>query len=552
MLSIRKIRVSVFSVQLYNHRTGVIQSEADPSKIIKGGCYMKKTWLAVLLACIMAFSLISVVAVAEKTEEAPGLDKLLSDLQAVFSCEGEKDMEKDLADLGKEFEAFFRALDEQMSSESAKLDKSIEEFADSFKNEQGEFNPDAIFEFLGLDKEQIMSEGAKVSEAAMEWFSSFQDEKGEFNPDALFELLGLDKKQIMSEGEKNCDAVKEWFGSFQNEKGEFNPDALFELFGLDKEQVMSEGEKISEAVTEWFGSFQDEKGEFNPDALFELFGLDKEQVMSEGEKISEAVTEWFSSFQDEKGEFNPDALFELFGLDKEQIMNESTRVEKAVEEWFGSFLNEQGEFDIDAIGESISRMLGAELKTEENEFSLDDILSSPYFQDLTKWNAAVDAHVIDEYKEVLEPGDAQIVVKVTVPGEEDDFLKTLGYFELINFKADDNALKVLNSAAQVEYLRFEKDENGDFVLVEDIHSEDGDGFEESVKAMCEMFGCSEDQYYTVMEDRGYSEVSALQILLDTYPEYEKVEYMGELKTREELEQIMDALIGEIFAEAFSD
>ena len=511
MLSIRKIRVSVFSVQLYNHRTGVIQSEADPSKIIKGGCYMKKTWLAVLLACIMAFSLISVVAVAEKTEEAPGLDKLLSDLQAVFSCEGEKDMEKDLADLGKEFEAFFRALDEQMSSESAKLDKSIEEFADSFKNEQGEFNPDAIFEFLGLDKEQIMSEGAKVSEAAMEWFSSFQDEKGEFNPDALFELLGLDKKQIMSEGEKNCDAVKEWFGSFQNEKGEFNPDALFELFGLDKEQVMSEGEKISEAVTEWFGSFQDEKGEFNPDALFELFGLDKEQ-----------------------------------------IMNESTRVEKAVEEWFGSFLNEQGEFDIDAIGESISRMLGAELKTEENEFSLDDILSSPYFQDLTKWNAAVDAHVIDEYKEVLEPGDAQIVVKVTVPGEEDDFLKTLGYFELINFKADDNALKVLNSAAQVEYLRFEKDENGDFVLVEDIHSEDGDGFEESVKAMCEMFGCSEDQYYTVMEDRGYSEVSALQILLDTYPEYEKVEYMGELKTREELEQIMDALIGEIFAEAFSD
>ena len=35
MLSIRKIRVSVFSVQLYNHRTGVIQSEAAQAKLLK-------------------------------------------------------------------------------------------------------------------------------------------------------------------------------------------------------------------------------------------------------------------------------------------------------------------------------------------------------------------------------------------------------------------------------------------------------------------------------------------------------------------------------------
>ena len=239
---------------------------------------------------------------------------------------------------------------------------------------------------------------------------------------------------------------------------------------------------------------------------------------------------------------------------QDKAAEKGVEIEDLLDEWLGKIKNEIGEIDLESIGSLIGDFFGFGSESDDEEVTLEEFRNSPYILEREARDAAVDAYIIDEYKDTLEPGDVQIVIKTYATNAEDDPLYNLGYFMLINFTAEGTDLKFKNSAANTEYLAFEKNEAGEYILIEAIPAEEGEGYADSVTALCEKFGITADSFYDEISQMNidYYKSSELLYFLQNHPEYERIEYQGELKTLDEMQQVFDDALTVIFSTAFAD
>ena len=235
----------------------------------------------------------------------------------------------------------------------------------------------------------------------------------------------------------------------------------------------------------------------------------------------------------------------LISLD-EKAKEEGVEIEDILDQMLDSLKNGEGKLDIASIASLVGSLMGSE-DNESEEVALDDIQSSPYFQERIKRDDAVEAYLLDEYKDSLEPGDVHIVVEHIISTDDDDPLINLGYFSLTNYTADGKDLIIKNFAGGIELITFTKDENEAYVLAEAIHVEDDEEYASNITAICEKYGIKEERFYGGMEQRDYYDSSAVYYYLLEHPEYERIEYNGEMKTTEEMEAIMDEALAVIFA-----
>ena len=226
--------------------------------------------------------------------------------------------------------------------------------------------------------------------------------------------------------------------------------------------------------------------------------------------------------------------------------------EEAIEQVMGMITNEEGKVDITKALSLIRRITSGETGTETGTEE-EEIPTGGYIEMLRNREPVLQEYILNEYKDTLEPGDVQLVSYVTSRNEDDDLRFALGYFCLMNFNLDGKDLKFKNSAGNVEYLIFDMDDDLKFTLTEATPAAEGEEYSASIDAMCEKHKVTRAQFdYDTSElQREWEESSTLMYFLGKHPEYERIEYNGEMKNLEEMEEIYDNIFGAVMEESFA-
>ena len=171
---------------------------------------------------------------------------------------------------------------------------------------------------------------------------------------------------------------------------------------------------------------------------------------------------------------------------------------------------------------------------------LESFRASPEYQEYLARFEARKVYLNEKYPE-LEKGDVQIVLASDISNFDiDDPNIEFGYFALANYKLDGKDLKLMNCKGNYELMTFEKQEDETFRVVNAVSAAEGDGFEASIQEMCTAFGVPFEDYTAHLDYVEFDERDSLIDFLWDHPEYERVEYMGEMKTSDELQAIQNA------------
>ena len=211
--------------------------------------------------------------------------------------------------------------------------------------------------------------------------------------------------------------------------------------------------------------------------------------------------------------------------------------------------------DLEALMMLGSLLGGSEGEGEGTEdIDLDSFLESfklsEEYQEYVARYAAIQEHLNLEHAEGLPAGDEQVmslseIYDSNVPDNPD---VVFGLFTLMNYKKseDGKELKALNSAGSVEILTLEKQEDGTFRVLEAATARDED-FEADLKVLCETYGTTTASYEEAKKWQIFDLVADLYSFMAGHPEYEKIEFQGEMLSAEDLDKMMEQTYNELEA-----
>ncbi len=206
----------------------------------------------------------------------------------------------------------------------------------------------------------------------------------------------------------------------------------------------------------------------------------------------------------------------------------------------------------------ILSLLGGLLGGSEGEgtedIDLDSFLESfklsEEYQEYMARYAAIQEHLNLEHADGLPAGDEQVmslseIYDSNVPDNPDVIF---GLFTLMNYKKseDGKELKALNSVGSVEILTLEKQEDGTFRVLEAATARDED-FEADLKVLCETYGTTTASYEEAKKWQIFDLVADLYSFMVGHPEYEKIEFQGEMLSAEDLDKMMEQTYNELEA-----
>ena len=256
----------------------------------------------------------------------------------------------------------------------------------------------------------------------------------------------------------------------------------------------------------------------------------------------------------------------------EEAEKQGIGVDELLDNVINDLKDEEGNFDMNALGGLLGGILG---------FG-DDGDSVWESDDYAVWQekmAAIDAYILEEYKDDAEEGDIRIVNKMNISKDEapatdeeesaaesaeeaveetaaedaaaaeEGQMVFMGYYSVYTYTPDGSELKLKKYSGNVEILTVAKNEEGKYEVAEAVKAEDGDAYEASIASMCEAYGVSVESLESSMESVEWLELLTINYYLDEHPEVEKIEYDGAMRTPEELEEIESAAISEAFAGA---
>ena len=232
----------------------------------------------------------------------------------------------------------------------------------------------------------------------------------------------------------------------------------------------------------------------------------------------------------------------LLGYVEDKCRENNIEPEEAFEQVMGLITDEEGNIDLSTVLSLIGMFSG-----ESSE-------GSTYMEEMNNRNETIHAYTIDRFKDTLEPGDVQVIGMLSILNEDFDTHKTIAWISLANYTVEGSDLKLKNYASSVEYLEFEVDENLNFTVSEAVPAEEGENYSASVDALCERLGVSREKFdhdFNRIEIE-WEETYQMMDLMEQHPEYERIEYQGEMKTADEIAAINETLMDEGFAIDFAD
>ena len=204
--------------------------------------------------------------------------------------------------------------------------------------------------------------------------------------------------------------------------------------------------------------------------------------------------------------------------------------------------------DAGGLLDLLGGLMGGAYDEETGELDMDKLVEeyrkSPEYQDELARKEAVKAYLNEEYSE-YEQGDEQIVSVLRVyKFPEDDPNLLFGYFNLNNYAADGKDLTLVSYAGSVKLLTLGKQEDGTFKVVEAVSAANAENTDDILAGMCDAYGVPEKELMDTLIWRDWNDLFEMCEFMKEHPEYERIEYMGEMKTPEELTAICDAAFAE--------
>ena len=243
----------------------------------------------------------------------------------------------------------------------------------------------------------------------------------------------------------------------------------------------------------------------------------------------------------------------LVGMIEEKCRENGIDASQVLDQLLPMFTDENGKVDLSALTSLIGMFTSGGADSEEDPMAELDFSEGSYLGQVFRRDDMIREYVAEEYKDLLETGDVQIITMITVPHEEDELRYVLGYFSLANYRAEGKDLKFMNYAGNVEYLAFAGEDGANLTLAEAIPAEEGVNYSASVDALCEKYGRDRKDFDWDIDEmhKAWEETYRMVDFLEDHPEYERIEYMGEMKTLEEMQQIYDDYFDQVMEAAFA-
>ena len=168
-------------------------------------------------------------------------------------------------------------------------------------------------------------------------------------------------------------------------------------------------------------------------------------------------------------------------------------------------------------------------------------------------NAIIDSekeYVIEHNSGSMESGDVQIVAS-DVYHEDDDYeqeeFRMLSNMIQNNYRMDDeNQLWLVDSSEDVILFTHERGQDGGYSIKDAVFAEKGDNYMSSVEALLIETGESVDDLEETLETSRVFVLYDLKDYLKEHPEVKGIEYEGEIRTAEELDQIWNVKLDELY------
>ena len=243
----------------------------------------------------------------------------------------------------------------------------------------------------------------------------------------------------------------------------------------------------------------------------------------------------------------------IAGAAREQMDIVNRQFSRAIEEIVEKSESESVDFDQESLQKFAEALLGQFIgsRADGNDAggfdfdSLDALIEAR--------NAIIDSekeYVIEHNSGSMESGDVQIVAS-DVYHEDDDYeqeeFRMLSNMIQNNYRMDDeNQLWLVDSSEDVILFTHERGQDGGYSIKDAVFAEKGDNYMSSVEALLIETGESVDDPEETLETSRVFVLYDLKDYLKEHPEVKGIEYEGEIRTAEELDQIWNVKLDELY------
>ena len=255
------------------------------------------------------------------------------------------------------------------------------------------------------------------------------------------------------------------------------------------------------------------------------------------EQIESAV-----SVKEEDGEkYNIERMVrQLLEYAKDQRGEAGFDFESIAEQIKGLLQQKEGGIDLSGLSSLIGMFTGG------GDFDAWSLGGSTYFQEVEAVHNAIDSYVLDKYRDMIGPDDLPLIFKLFILNDENDTRQILGYCCLIVYTPDGRDLKQQFFADAVEYMAFDRidgDEGILYTVAEAVPAEEGENRDAGIDALCERLGTERAHFdaHVSQVEIDWNLAYEMMDFLEEHPEFQRIEYEGEMKTYEELTAIGEAL-----------
>ena len=235
---------------------------------------------------------------------------------------------------------------------------------------------------------------------------------------------------------------------------------------------------------------------------------------------------------------------------KEQLDQADSEIGMVLDKIYDMTQKEAGEFSPEVLEELAGHLAGQFIGGGE---SYDFGSLEAYLEINDSMRAAEEQYIKDRNAEIIDPADVQIVSNRsihTVKYEpEDTKLTNMAVMIQYNYRRnDENQLLFVSGAEDIVLFKHQKDEEGSYPVVEATFAEDGETYTASIEKMCGEAGITPDECFESIASAEAGAAYDLAEYLKNNPDIVGIEYQGEIRTAEELENLYYDAIKELYPE----
>ena len=161
--------------------------------------------------------------------------------------------------------------------------------------------------------------------------------------------------------------------------------------------------------------------------------------------------------------------------------------------------------------------------------------------------AAEDDFILAVNSEIMETGDVQLLSTYPLGNNDDDLageeVKTLTYASVTNYTEDGTVLRIQSGGdSPILFTLVWNEESGTYTVKDAKETTEGEEFTASLQAMCDEVGADFNEALLDIEYAKAFHIGDMAEFLKDHPEYDGMEFQGEIKTADELEQIENELL----------